>query len=193
MTPPGSNWTYNKLMQRVYLLRHGQSNDNAHKIVSGSTETPLTELGKQQAHQAGELARALNIDLIVCSPMGRAKQTAKIVAKEIGYPEDDIKVIKELAERDLGNLEGHSYAKNDRLNGNFPAVDFILGVEPLPQFYSRVQHALREVLHDKKHHSVLIVSHQGVSRMLRTIAHGRKPHDMYEQAHLASATLYPLL
>jgi uncharacterized phosphatase len=180
-------------MQRIYLMRHGQSNDNAHKIVSGSTETPLTELGKEQALAAGEHAKALAIDLIVCSPMGRAKQTAKIVAKEIGYPEDDIKVMPELAERELGELEGRSYAKNERLNGNFPAVDYILGVEPLPQFYSRVQHALREILQDKKHRSVLVVSHQGVGRMLRTIAHGKKPHDMYKQSHLDNGMLYPLM
>jgi uncharacterized phosphatase len=180
-------------MQRIYLLRHGQSNDNAHKIVSGSTETPLTELGKQQAKTAGEDARALGIDLIVCSPMGRAKQTAKIVAKEIDYPADDIEIMEEFAERDLGNLEGHSYAKNERLNGNFPAVDFILGVEPLPQFYSRVQHGLREILKRKKYHCVLIVSHQGVGRMLRTVAHGKKPHDVYDQIHLNNGTLYPLL
>jgi uncharacterized phosphatase len=180
-------------MQRIYLLRHGQSNDNAHKIVSGSTETPLTELGKQQAKTAGEMARALDIDLIVCSPMGRAKQTAKLVAKEIGYPAEDIKIMKDFAERDLGELEGHSYAKNERLNGNFPAVDYILGVEPLPHFYSRVQHGLRKILANKKHHSVLIVSHQGVGRMLRTVAHGKKPHDVYEQIHLNNGTLYPLL
>jgi uncharacterized phosphatase len=180
-------------MQRIYLMRHGQSNDNAHKIVSGSTETPLTELGKEQARTAGEHAKALAIDLIVCSPMGRARQTAKIVAKEIGYPEEDITVMPELAERELGKLEGTSYAKNERLNGNFPAVDYILGVEPLPHFYARVQHALREVLHDKKHHSVLIVSHQGVGRMLRTIAHDKKPHDMYKQEHLTNGMLYPLL
>ncbi|HSE61913.1 MAG TPA: histidine phosphatase family protein [Candidatus Saccharimonadales bacterium] len=180
-------------MQRIYLLRHGQSQNNAHKIVSGLTETPLTELGKQQAETAGVMARALDIDLIVCSPLGRAKETAKLVAKQIGYPESEIKVMKGLAERELGNLEGMSYAKNERLNGNFPAVEHIYGVEPLPQFYSRVQHALRRILQDKTHHTVLIVSHQGVGRMLRTIAEGKPPHAMYDQTHLANATLYPLL
>jgi broad specificity phosphatase PhoE len=180
-------------MQRIYLVRHGQSVDNAHKRVSGSTECDLTELGQQQAKAAAQHAKGLNIDLIVRSPMRRAKQTAEIIAKEIGYPVDEIKTIPELAERNLGKLEGTSYASNERLNGNFPAVEHIQGVEPIAHFYSRAQHALRELLHDKKHHNILIVSHLGMGRMLRTVAQGKKPIAMYDQARLENAALYPLL
>lgn len=180
-------------MQRIYLIRHGQSKDNAHKIVSGSHETPLSGLGTEQAHAAGRNARALGIDLIVASPLGRAQQTAKIIAEEIGYPSGDILTIPELAERDLGKLEGTSYANNPRLNGNFPAVEHIQGVEKLEPFYARVQHALRQIVHDKHHHNVLIVCHVNTGRMLRTIAEGKKPFAMYGQIKLENGKIYPLL
>jgi uncharacterized phosphatase len=180
-------------MQRVYVVRHGQSKDNAHKIVSGSHETSLSELGIQQAHAAGRNARALRIDLIVASPMGRAHHTARIIAEEIGYPPQDILTVAELTERDLGKLEGTSYAKNPRLNGNFPAVEHIQGVEKLTPFHNRVQHALRQVLHSKKHHIVLIVCHANTGRMLRAIAEGKKPLAMYDQPKLENGTIYPLL
>lgn len=180
-------------MQRIYMVRHGQSVDNAHKIVSGRHETPLSELGKEQARAAGQHARGLALDLIVASPLMRAQQTAKIIAEAIGYPEADIVTIPELAERDLGNLEGTSYAQNPMLNGNFPATDHIIGVEKLEPFYHRVQHALRQVMHYKKHHRILIVCHVGVGRMLRTIAEGKKPLTMYEQAKLENGKIYPLV
>lgn len=180
-------------MQRIYMVRHGQSQDNAHKIVSGTHETKLSELGMQQAHNAGDHARALQIDLIVSSPMQRAQQTAEIIARELAYPASDIITLPELAERHLGKLEGASYAQNPRLNGNFPAVEHIQGVEKLPVFHTRVQHALRQILAHKQSKAILIVCHVNVGRMLRTIAEGKKPFGMYDQTKLENGKIYPLL
>lgn len=180
-------------MQHIYIVRHGQTMDNAHKVVTGSRETSLTELGKEQAALAGQQARGLNIGLIVCSPLKRAQNTAQIIAKQIGYPKDEIKIISELAERDLGELEGHSYAKNDRLNGNFPAVDHILGVEPLPHFYTRINHALREIMRFTSRGRILVVCHIGVGRMLRVVVEGEQPSDFYDQPRLENAKIYELL
>lgn len=179
-------------MQRIYMVRHGQSKNNAAKIVTGSNESPLSELGKIQAQTAGQHARGLNIDLIVASPLGRAQQTAQIIAKEIGYDQENITTAKGFAERDLGKLEGFSYAHNERLNGNFPAVEHIAGVESLTHFHQRVQHELRDLLHDK-HKNILIVCHIGVERMLKTIVEGKEPFAIYSQPHLENAHIYPLL
>lgn len=178
---------------RVYMTRHGQSLDNANKIVSGDRETPLTELGKHQSRQLGNQARELGIDLIVSSPLKRARQTASLIAETMGYPESSIKIMEELAERSLGALEGHSYARNELLNGNFPAVEHIKGVEPLSQMHGRIQHALREITGDKQHKSVLIVAHFIVGRMLRTIVDNRPARAIYEEPRLENATIYQLI
>lgn len=180
-------------MQRIYVVRHGQTNDNAHKIVSGSRETALSHLGITQAHHAGKHAKGLGIDLIVASPLGRAQQTAKIIAQEIGYPPEAIVTINDLAERNLGDLEGTSYAHNEKLNGNFPAVDHILGVEKLVPFHNRVQDVLRGLLRDSSHHTILVVCHIGVGRMLRTVAEGKSSRHMYDQPRLENAAIYPLI
>lgn len=178
---------------RIYLARHGQSQDNAHKIVSGDRETPLTELGKRQSRLLGKEAKTLGINLIVCSPLRRAHDTAKIVAAELDYPLSDIVVMDELAERDLGALEGHSYAKNEYLNGNFPAVEHIQGVEPLSHLHSRVHQALREISGTGRDKNVLIICHFIVGRMLKTIAENRPPSAIYEVPRLENATIYPLV
>lgn len=174
-------------------MRHGQSLDNANKLVSGNRETPLTELGKYQAKLAARRSKKLPIDLIVCSPLGRAKQTASIMADILDYPEASILMLDELRERDLGDLEGVSYAKNERLNGNFPAVEHIRGVEPLDRLHARVQHAMRLIMQDKKHRCVLVVCHFIVGRMLRVVAEGKEPQAIYEEPRLENATIYPLI
>ena len=177
----------------IYIMRHGQSLDNANKLVSGNREAPLTELGKHQARLVANKVKKLSIDRIVCSPLGRAQQTAKIIAEVIDYPDAAILTLDELRERDLGEIEGISYAKNERLNGNFPAVEHIRGVEPLDRLHARVQHALRLIMADKKHQNVLIVCHFIVGRMLRVVAEGRKAQDIYEEPRLENATIYQLI
>jgi broad specificity phosphatase PhoE len=177
----------------IYVMRHGQTLDNAHKLVSGDRETTLSELGKRQAKLAGQKAKKIDFDVIVCSPLKRAKQTAKIIAHEINYPESSIKVVDELRERHLGVLEGASYAGNERLNGNFPAVEHIHKVEQLDTFYARVQHALREIMRDPKHQTILVVCHSGVLRMLRVIAEGKKPHAIYDYPRVENAVIHRLI
>ena len=177
----------------IYMVRHGQSTDNAHKLVSGDRETELTELGKRQAKQAGKKAKELNIDVIICSPLTRARQTAKIIAEELDMPESRIITVQDLRERDLGDLEGQSYAKNDRLNGNFPAVEHIRGVEPLTYFHARVQNGLRDILHEHSTQNVLIVAHFIVGRMLRVVVEGRKAHAIYDEPRLENGVIYPLI
>jgi probable phosphoglycerate mutase len=173
-------------------MRHGQSLDNANKLVSGNRETPLTQIGKHQAKLVASKTKKLSIDRIVCSPLGRAKETARIIADALDYPDSSILTLDELRERDLGDLEGFSYAKNERLNGNFPAVEHIRGVEPLDRLHARVQHALRLIMQDKKHHNVLIVCHFIVGRMLRVVAEGKKPESIYEEPRIENATIYQL-
>lgn len=174
------------------MIRHGQSQANAHKEVAGSRESPLTELGKHQARLAGAGAKKLGVTRIICSAIGRAKETASIIAKEAGVPTSHITVMPNLGERTLGELEGTNYAKNERLSGNFPETETIKGVEPLIHFHGRINHALRTILHDYPNETVLIVSHMNPGRMLQTIAQGRPPIEMYDQPRLENGQIYPL-
>lgn len=74
-------------MKVVYFVRHGESRANVEKVFAGSRyDVPLTAAGLQQAKATGML-RDKPIDIIVSSPLQRAKQTAKCIAEEIGYNE----------------------------------------------------------------------------------------------------------
>lgn len=61
----------------LYLIRHGQSTNNAG--LPHVADPPLSDLGKQQAHCAGEALQREGISRLYCSPMLRALQTAEII------------------------------------------------------------------------------------------------------------------
>ena len=69
-------------MKRLYLLRHGQTEFNVKKLVQGRCDSPLTNLGRQQAGMAAAWLKAHNVvpDKVASSPLGRAMDTASLVA-----------------------------------------------------------------------------------------------------------------
>ena len=70
-----------KLIMELYLIRHGQSTNN--RGDARIPETPLTEIGKQQADRTGRTLRDLGITRLYCSAMLRAVQTAAIVGEHL--------------------------------------------------------------------------------------------------------------
>lgn len=104
-------------MKKLYFVRHGLSEMNVQGLMAGTTDTPLTDLGRKQAKKAGQSAKDLNINLIVSSPLSRALKTAQIIAQEIGYPKNKIILNQLLIERDHGSLEGKTWSPDLNLDG----------------------------------------------------------------------------
>lgn len=146
-------------MKRLYFIRHGQSEMNVLGLFAGRIETPLTEEGRRQATKAGKKAKDLGIDFIVSSPLSRAHDTARLVAKEIGYPEDKIALSELLLERNYGSMEGRPYSDNARNN------DFS-GSESKKELLARARQALT-MLEEIEADTILVVSHGSFGRALR--------------------------
>ena len=62
----------------VYIVRHGQVPHNALKQYN-TTDEDLTDLGIRQAEELRDKIKNMNFDVIICSPLNRAKHTAKII------------------------------------------------------------------------------------------------------------------
>lgn len=179
-------------MQHLYLLRHGQSEANAHQIVAGSHDSPLSVLGAAQAEYAGDTAKKFfQFDLIVSSPLARALQTATIVADRINYPRDRIVVMNDLRERNLGDVEGKGYAQAPQHNGNYEDAENVPGVEPIEQLYERMEGVLND-LRSRPEQDILIVAHNGCGRMLKVALAGEPPMAMYNQPRTENAIFYRL-
>ena len=101
-------------MNKLILLRHGQSQWNLENRFTGWKNVPLTEKGEVEAKKAGELIRKHNIsiDRVFSSVLERANRTAEITIKkaELNNLLENNKIImtcsEKLNERDYGDLVG---------------------------------------------------------------------------------------
>lgn len=107
---PGPGWTaaHSQPITTV-LLRHGETPLSAERRFAGRGDIPLTETGKLQAKAAAQrLAARGGVQLIVTSPLRRARLTAEAVAAATGAP---VQVDEGWIEADFGEWEGLSYAE----------------------------------------------------------------------------------
>lgn len=179
-------------MQHLFLIRHGQSDANAQQIVAGSHDSPLSSVGKAQAEYAGDTAsQYFQFDLIVSSPMSRALQTAEIIARHIHYPAENILILQDLRERNLGEVEGKKYTQAPQHNGNYEDAENVPGVEPIGDLLERMQGVLAQ-LQARPEQNILIVAHNGCGRMLKVALRNEPPLAMYNQPRTENAIFYRL-
>ncbi|MGH8437683.1 MAG: histidine phosphatase family protein [Pseudomonas sp.] len=140
----------------LIFLRHGETNFNLEKKWMGRLNPPLNSLGIQQARDAAEKLRNLNIKCIYSSPLTRAHQTAAEISKKLSHC--PIVIINELSERYLAEFEG--IKKSDRLRIE---ISNSKTVEQMDDLSFRLKHALDEI---QPQENTLIVSHSGVFKCL---------------------------
>ena len=140
---------------------------NLQDHISGVTDCELTERGLQQAEElSARCAEAGDIDLIICSPLKRARATAKAVAKRINAP---IRIDPRLTEWDYGEYEGRhrtteGFAQAKREFG----VKMKGGGESLLQLAHRVYSCIDDIIKTYPDKTVLCVCHGGVCRVAET-------------------------
>ena len=145
------------------LLRHGETALSGGQRFAGRGDIPLTATGREQAvAAAARLAARGGLDLIVTSPLARARQTAGAVAAATGLEP----VVQDgWAEVDFGEWEGLSHAEAERdwpeqmaawLSDPGAAPP---GGESLTAASDRVLAALDSLLAGHPGAAVLIVSH----------------------------------
>jgi len=145
------------------LLRHGETALSGERRFAGRGDIPLTATGLEQAAAAAaRLAARGGLDLIVTSPLGRARQTAGAVAAATGVP---VVVGDGWMETDFGEWEGLSQAEAERawpgpmaawLNDTGAAPP---GGESFAATSDRVLKALDSLLAERAGATVLVVSH----------------------------------
>ena len=86
-------------MTTLYLVRHGETVDNANRIMQGQTQGELTEKGREQAREVAARMAGVHIDAFVSSDLKRAYDTCRIIAAPHG---GDVLTTPLLRERDWG-------------------------------------------------------------------------------------------
>ena len=87
----------------IFLVRHGETVDNARQIMQGQTQGCLNERGWEQARRVAERLATEPLDAVICSDLRRAVQTAEIIAQPHGLA---VATTPLLRERDWGGFTG---------------------------------------------------------------------------------------
>ncbi len=154
---------YRRGVTRILLVRHGQSEWNALGRWQGQEDPPLSDLGRLQATSASQ--RIGSVDLVVASDLGRAVETAGIVAEQLGV--GPVLIDARWRERHAGEWQGLT---KDEIESAWPGyLDDRRrppGFEATEPFLERVHDALHHLHREYAGAEILVVSHGGVIYVL---------------------------
>ena len=124
---------------KLYLIRHGQTDNNVKRLFSGWYPAQLTDEGREQARRVGQRLRGLSFDRVYASDLDRTVETAGLI-----FPDCEVMPISDLREIHVGSLGGRPYAEGDaRLNHSGDFTPF--GGEGREQLLARISRFLHEV------------------------------------------------
>jgi broad specificity phosphatase PhoE len=152
----------------LYVIRHGETNSNKNQMFNIPSEE-INEIGKKQAQEAAKKLEDIKFDLIICSPHIRTRQTANIINinnYKIIYDERiKERNVGKLANRKLDSLnmkEFWDYNKNNKYED----------AETIHNFFNRVYLFLDEIKKNYYDKTILLVTHNGVSKVIYTYFNG---------------------
>lgn len=166
----------------IYITRHGQTNWNVQKKVMGRCDEPLNETGLNQAEETRKNLLDTDIDLIICSPLKRARETAEIINKDRNIP---IIYDERIIERDFGEFEGME-TKNFDFHGywNYYKNMQFESAENIQIFFKRVYDFLEDITKKYEDKNVLLVAHGGISIPVACYFNGSIPEGSLVEAGL---------
>ena len=171
----------------VILIRHGQSEHHVRGLTGGWTDTPLTDLGHEQARLATARLKAELADTpvrVIASDLVRASQTAGHIATAFGVEVTLDARLREHNNGDSANMTmAAARARWPEARDMRMATRMVPGAETGAEFYARARSLIDE-LHDNGGLPIL-VTHGGTIRML-IAAWLRFTEDALDYAHFAS-------
>lgn len=162
----------------IYVIRHGQTDWNIEKKLLSVTDVDLNETGVAQCTEAEKLVRNLEYDLVISSPMLRTRHTMEIVnTKNIPVIFDD-----RLIERDAREIEGIDVNTIDYRGFWTVGKDSDFNSETIEECKDRVYSLLDEIKEKYSDKNVLIVTHNGICRLIYTYFNGfPKRKDIFDK------------
>lgn len=168
----------------IIFLRHAESVGNAEKRHQGQADFPLTEKGRSQTRALAQYWKTqdLQFDLIISSPLSRAKETAEILAAELNL---EIEMDPVWMERDNGKLAGLLHEEAAEM---FPEPEYMPLFQPIAEtgesqweIFLRAGQAINNLM-KLEPGSYLVVGHGGLFNMVMYNLVGLTPQANYQGA-----------
>ena len=180
----------------IFLLRHGETDWNREGRIQGHTDIPLNENGRAQIARTAEGLSGVchGVDAVLCSPLSRARESARIAAEKLNYPTEKIIVEPLLIERSFGEAEGLTAAQREEKypNYHYSNINYVFpGMESFEELFERAQnvfHKISDTYKDKE--NILIVSHGAMLAAVITAVTDRKIAYFSDKISLDSGSLF---
>lgn len=148
----------------LYLTRHGETVDNANKIMQGQVQGQLNETGVKQAEELRDRLADIHFDAFVASDLKRAVDTARILSAPHSL---SVVTTPLLRERDWGAFTGHYIP-------SLQNVEWPDDVEPLDQLLLRAGDFLTFIRTNYEGKQVLAVGHGIINKAIQAVHYGKQ-------------------
>jgi len=169
---------------KVKFVRHGETDLNKPvRRMQGISDYDLNQNGIKQAEAIRDKLKNEEFDVIICSPLKRAKHTAEIINEGQNIP---LIIDKRLIERDYGKLEGELYDKKYcNIDYDFESV----GGETIEKYKERLEYFILDIKNMYSDKKVLVVAHNGVISVISCIVEGEPEDGNFESRGIRNGEL----
>ena len=150
-------------MVKLYLVRHGQTEDNVKQILQGQMPGQLTQEGVREAESLCERMKEVPIDVFVSSDLARAIDTCRIIAAPHGKEVVETPLLRE---RDWGDFTG-AYIP-DLKDRAWPD-----NVESAERMMARAKNFITWLLVTYPEQTVLAVGHGIINKMIQSVYYNK--------------------
>ena len=179
----------------IYLTRHGVTAANKEDRFAGRTDEPLHAEGEAQARGVAERLRGAGLAAVVAGPLARTRQTARVIAEQLGVEVETVSALNEIA---ISHWDGLTKAAiRARFGPEYPTwLDTperfqVAGCETIGDVQQRVVAAVAALAEEYAGRSVLVVSHLIPLRAL-LLHHLGLPISAFRSVKIANAQLVRL-
>ncbi|MCK5285621.1 MAG: class I tRNA ligase family protein [Candidatus Pacebacteria bacterium] len=163
-----------KSTNKFFIIRHGEADNNILNICSKgpSDKHHLTEKGKEQILASAKELKKIKFDLIISSPYFRTKESAEILAKELGIKE--IIEDKRIEEVNSGDFGGGDCSEYDNFfeNTEEQFIKTPKNGENFTDIKNRVSEFLYNIDEKYSDKTILIVAHENITWLMRAGSQG---------------------
>lgn len=159
-------------MTLLYLVRHGETADNAHHIMQGQTPGQLNENGIRQAEEVADKLKDEAIDAFVSSDLRRSIHTCELIARPHGMP---VTTTPLLRERDWGSFTGKYIPELSNLNDPSLWPDDIESLDALKRRAKDFMVWLKEQYPGQK---VLAVGHGIINKAIQSVYYNKPMNEI---------------
>ena len=181
-------------MVTFIIIRHGYSASNKAARFAGQSEVPLDAIGIGQAQSTAKyILDTYKVDRIYSSDLSRAYETVRPLAEALGM---DVIRRRDLREVNVGVWQGMriedvktEFTESFAAYKENPGVYAFEGGESYPQAMERAARAFADIAAENDGKTVVIGTHGGIIRALRTVWNGIPPEQMKDIPHVPNASV----